>query len=204
MKKLIHAFLRFRSERKRPTQAINLRLLEERGETLEGITIRPATADDIPALAHVHVKAWNDTYWYVRKPPTYETREYQWKEQFKVDNESWFCFVVENSKGQLIGFATGKPYSSSELPDYAGELNKIYLLQEYQRLGIGRRLVGHVVREFLRRGIHSMVLFGEPSNPSIAFHTAMHGERLLAKNGDFDGGFAWDDLEKLAAICPPD
>jgi len=65
-----------------------------------------------------------------------------------VTDGSWFCFVVENRKGELVGFAKGKTYNHSDLPDFSGELNKIYLLREYQRLGLGRRLVGCVARRF--------------------------------------------------------
>ncbi len=60
---------------------------------------------------------------------------------------------------------------------------------------------GHVARRFLAQGIRSMVLFGVPQNPSCAFHEALEGERLLAKNGDFHGGYGWRDLQRLAAIC---
>jgi len=44
--------------------------------------------------------------------------------------------------------------------------------REYQRQGLGRRLVGHVARRFLGQGIGSMVLFGEARNPSCAFWDA--------------------------------
>ena len=47
-----------------------------------------------------------------------------------------------------------------------------------------------------------MVLFGVPQNPSCAFHEAREGERLLAKNGEFHGGYGWRALQRLAAICP--
>lgn len=101
---------------------------------------------DIPALAALHVKTWSETYWSVRHPPNYELREYQWREQFQKTDGKWFCFVVEDRKGALVGFAKGAAYASSDLPDYSGELNKIYLLRDYQRLGLGRQLVGHVAR----------------------------------------------------------
>jgi GNAT superfamily N-acetyltransferase/uncharacterized damage-inducible protein DinB len=169
----------------------------------ERLIIRDATHDDIPALAALHVKTWSDTYPSV-KPPTYQTRERQWREQFEITDGSWFCFVVEHRSGELIGFAKGKKYASDDLPGYGGELNKIYLLREYQRRGLGRRLVGHVARRFLSQGITKMVLFGTPQNPSCAFHEALGGERLYAANGEFHGGYSWRDLQTLASICPID
>ena len=101
-----------------------------------------------------------------------------------------------------MGFAKGKTYRDNIDSELRGELNKIYLLSEYQRLGLGSRLVGHVARRFLSMGVNDMVLFGIAQNPSCSFHEAIGGERLYAKNGEFHGGYCWRDLKKLAEICP--
>jgi len=202
VKNLVDGIARFVGGLRRPSKAENERLLSQRGESLESLVVREATSDDIPALAQLHVKTWNDTYWSVVNPPSAQLRERQWREQFAISDGSWFCFVIENSRGELVGFAKGKAYASDDLPNYSGELNKIYLLREYQRLGLGRRLVGHVARRFLDLGVTTMVLFGTPQNPSCAFHEALEGEKLFGKNGEFHGGYGWRDLQRLAAICP--
>jgi ribosomal protein S18 acetylase RimI-like enzyme len=164
--------------------------------------IREATMADIPALAELHVKTWNATYPEVQKKPTYAIRERQWREAFGITDGSVFCFVVEGQDGELVGFAKGTPYAHADLPDFAGELSKIYLLGECQRQGLGRRLVGHVARRFLGRGITSMVLFADPGNPSCGFYEALEAERLLDKAGTFHGGYGWRDLRRLASVCP--
>src|SRR2546427_780775 len=114
------------------------------------LTIREATAADIPALADLHVRTFNETH---GPGPTYETRERQWRESFNANDGTWFCYVVEGPNGELVGFAKGVPYDHSDHSDFAGELNKIYLLREYHRRGVGRRLLGHVARRFLSQGI---------------------------------------------------
>lgn len=166
------------------------------------LLIREATAADLPALVDLHVKTWNATYPEVQKKPTHEIRERQWREAFEVTDGSWFCFVVEGPDGELVGFIKGKRYRDRDLPDFAGELNKIYLLREYHRQGWGRRLVGHVVRRFLRQGIHSMLLFADAENPSCRFYEVLGAERLLDQAGKFHGGYGWRDLEALASRCP--
>lgn len=168
---------------------------------LDSLVIREATRDDIPVLAALHVKTWSETYPMARQPPTYQIRERQWREQFDKTDGTWFCFVVENPTHELVGFAKGNTYQSDDLPGYHGELNKIYVLREYQRLGVGRRLMGHVARRFSGEGISTMVLFGTAENPSRAFHEALGGEKLYAKNGEFHGGYAWNDLRTLANIA---
>src|SRR5262245_32882157 len=199
-KNLATALARFLAALTRPSKATNTRLLHARGETLQSLAIRQSTPTDRPALAALHVKTWADTYPCVRRPPSYELREHQWREQFKVTDGTWFCFVVTNHKGDLVGFAKGKLDPAA--PDSPGLLDKIYLLRDYQRLGLGRRLVGHVARAFLSRGVRSMTLFGVPQNPSCAFHEALGAQRLLAPSGQFDGGYRWPDLQTLASICP--
>ena len=164
-------------------------------------TIREASTADVPALARLHVATWNATYPHVSRPPTYELRERQWREAFAAGEANWFCLVVEGADGRLIGFAKGTP---SGHPEFGGELSKIYLLGEYQRRGLGTRLLARVARRFLERGVPSMVLFAEPTNPSCAFYEALGAERLPGEAGAFHGGYGWRDLRGLAALCPPD
>lgn len=194
------SFRRFIMDLPRPSKAANVRRLHRLGEKTESFIIREAIATDIPALATLHVKTWAQTYWLTLRPPTYRIREWQWLEQFKKADGSWFCFVIENKKRKLIGFAKGKTYSHRDLPEFSGELNKIYILREYQRLGLGQRLIGYVARKFLSMGIHNMVLFGVAENPSCKFHEAMGGEKLYSKQGEFHGGYCWHALQKLATI----
>jgi ribosomal protein S18 acetylase RimI-like enzyme len=167
------------------------------------VAIRQATSADVPALARLHVATFNETHAPVlRNGPSYEVREYQWRQAFQSANGSWFCFVIEDSSGELIGFAKGQRYAHPDQPDFAGELNKIYLLRKYHRRGVGRRLVGHVARQFLSQGISSMLLFGDARNPSNGFYEALGADKLFAANGEFHGGYGWRDLRRLVSICP--
>jgi GNAT superfamily N-acetyltransferase len=163
------------------------------------LIIREATPADAPALADLHVKTFNETH---GPGPAYEIRERQWRNLFQETDGSWFCFVIENQRGELVGFAKGVPYEHADHSDFAGLLDKIYLLRAYHRQGLGRRLVGHVARRFLSQGIPSMLLFGDAQNPSNRFYEALGAERLHAANGEFHGGYGWRDLQSLAAVCP--
>jgi len=170
----------------------------EGAEAVASLLIRDATAADIPALARLHVTTWNATYapMLMHGPPV-SIREQQWREAFSHNDGSWFCFVVENSRGDLIGFAKG---TRSDHPDYGGELSKIYLLREYQRIGLGRRLVGHVARRFLDQGITTMWLFGDARNPSCKAWLALGAIKTDDDPGN--GNYGWRDLRRLAEICP--
>jgi GNAT superfamily N-acetyltransferase len=114
--------------------------------------------------------------------------------------DQWFCFVIEDQHGELVGFAKATPHKGG-VPGFAGELNKLYLLRRVQRQGLGRLFLGAVASRFLAQGVSSMLLFGEPGLPANAFYEGLGAERLYAPNGDFHGGYGWRDLGALAARC---
>ncbi len=201
MKKVLFPLLRFYANLRRNSKAKSLLLMQRRGETPDSFIIREATIADIPQLSVVHVKAWADTYFTTKKPPTYEIRSWQWQEAFAKQDGSWFCYVAENKEGNIIGFAKGKTYSHENLPDYSGELNKIYLLFEYHRLGIGTKMLCYTARRFLSMNIRNMVLFSEAANPTGWFYEALGAKKLYSDKNEFHGGYAWDDLEGLATVC---
>ena len=197
MKNFLNSIIRFLNGLKRPSKQTNLRKLKERGENLDSFTFRDATVEDIPELGKLHAITWAQTY--NTQNPNIQLRQYQWNKAFTEENDgSWFCIVVVNKKNELVGFAKGKIYKNENSSELHGDLNKIYLLTDYQRLGLGKKLFRLVVERFLSKGINDMVLFGVPQNPSCAFHEAMGGERLYSENGNFDGGYRWNDLKKIA------
>ena len=118
--------------------------------------IREATAADVPAIAQLHVDTFIETHGGGPNSPTFELRERQWREILKAKDESEFCFVIQGADGRLVGFARGVPYDDPTPPGFDGLLNKIYILQEFHRQGLGRRLVGHVACRFLSLDVSSI------------------------------------------------
>jgi len=200
MKNFLNSIIRFLNGLKRPSKQTNLNKLKERGEALDSFTFRDATVEDIPELGKLHAITWAQTY--NAKNPNIQLRQYQWQKSFIEENDgSWFCILVVNAKNELVGFAKGKINKDEYTSQLHGDLNKIYLLSNYQRLGLGKKLFTLVVQRFLSKGINDMSLFGVPQNPSCAFHEAMGGERLYSEKRTFDGCFIWRDLKKLSEIC---
>ena len=173
----------------------------DKGTNAMAFRVRDARVDDVPALARLHVQTFNETHCGGRSTgPSYELREGQWREAFAIADGSWFAFVVEEGAGELVGYAKGTPHDGG-VPGYAGELNKIYVLRCAQRQGVGRLLLCGVARRFLERGVSSMLLFGEATNPSNGFYEAFGAERLYSDIGEFHGGYGWRDLHLLIDRC---
>ena len=198
MKNFINRIRRFVNGLKRPSKQTNMTKLRQRGESLDSFTFRDAIVNDIPKLGELHAKTWAETYTNGKSPNT-QLRQYQWQKSFTQENDgSWFCILVVSKENELVGFAKGKIYKEDDSSELHGDLNKIYLLNDYQRLGFGTKLIGHVARRFLSMGINDMVLFGMSGNPSCYFHEAMGGERIYSGKGTFDGCYRWRELKKLA------
>ena len=75
------------------------------------ITIRAATIEDAPAIAHVHIESWKTTYTGI-VPASYltnldtEARIDMWREQLAIGR--LIIFVAEAASG-IVGFVCGGP-----------------------------------------------------------------------------------------------
>jgi ribosomal protein S18 acetylase RimI-like enzyme len=98
----------------------------------------------------------------------------------------------------LVGFIWCHP--TKDNPTWAARLNKIYLLRNYQRRGLGTRMVAAAVSRLLENGLTSMALFTEVENePACRFYEQLGGERQLNERGVFEGMFGWRDLRRLSS-----
>ena len=134
----------------------------------------------------------------VMRPPTFAIRQWQWQELFSKKERNWFVYVIEKKDGSLIGFTKGRMEE-----DGSGNLNKIYLLREYQRLGLGKKMFCLVIKRFLSISINRMTVFAEASNPSCRFYEKMGGQKMRNDDGSVNhGNYEWKDLGKISIRCP--
>jgi hypothetical protein len=65
--------------------------------------LREPNENDIPALARLHVRTFNETHRGGRTGgPSFELRERQWREAFERQDGSWFCYVIEDDRSELV------------------------------------------------------------------------------------------------------
>lgn len=166
--------------------------------SIADLVLREATLADLRPLAELHVRTFNETHvGPFGSGPTFATREWQWREKLSETDATHFVLVWETATRQLVGFIYCHPLPDD--PAWASRLNKIYLLSEYQRRGLGRRLVAAAVDRLVTNGLTSMVLFTEVDNePSCNFYEQLGGERQLDERGEFGGMYGWADLRKLS------
>ena len=163
--------------------------------------IREASASDVGAIARVHVDSWNTTYAGIPSL-SYENRELLWNKVLSARERTSFAYVAEDEEGVIAGFASGGPEREGDTI-YRGELYSIYLLEQYQRRGIGRRLTLAVARRLLEQGIDSMLLWVLTDNPARKFYEGLGAKWIREKPislGSVEAievAYGWRNLKEL-------
>jgi ribosomal protein S18 acetylase RimI-like enzyme len=164
------------------------------------LVLREATIADLRPLAELHVRTYNETHiGAFGSGPTLATREGQWRDKLLETDATNFVLVLETPARQLVGFIWCHP--TKDNPAWAVRLNKIYLRREYQRRGLGKRLVAAAVDRLIEHHLTSMVLFTEVDNePACSFYDGLGGQRQLDDRGQFGGMYGWSDLRQLKSV----
>ncbi|HEV2140702.1 MAG TPA: GNAT family N-acetyltransferase [Candidatus Dormibacteraeota bacterium] len=122
--------------------------------------MRPAEIEDAAAIAAVHVATWRSTYRGLL-PADYLAAldEAGYDERWKrtLDEGVGRVYVAED-EGRVVGFASGGPERAGE-DGYAGELYAIYILEQAQGRGHGRRLVQAVVGGLREMKLPDMIVW---------------------------------------------
>jgi ribosomal protein S18 acetylase RimI-like enzyme len=155
--------------------------------------IRPATVNDAPILARVHVDSWQVAYQGIVPDEflrgfTYERREEAFRKAIEAGTEE--TYLAEEA-GQAVGILTIGPSRDDDLDAVTcGEIWGIYLSPACWRHGFGTRLFREAERMLLGRGYQKLVLWVLEGNGSArAFYEAM--------------GFRLDGASKVANLGKP-
>ncbi len=174
--------------------------------------IREANVPDAAAIAKVQVDSWRTTYTGVVPAEylaqlSYEQHEQVWRDILSTQGATEFVYVAEAEVSNIIGFASGGPERSGNIV-YKGELYAIYLLEEYQRKGIGGQLVQTIAKRLMQEGLHSMLVWVLTDNPSRDFYSAFGGQRVYEQEitiGDarlVEVAYGWRDMRDLGFLLP--
>lgn len=172
--------------------------------------IREALPGDAAGIARVQVDSWRTTYAGLVPAPfleglSYDRCEETWQRGLTRPNTQYVYVVAENSDGQVVGFANGGPERDGRA-DYQGELYTLYLLQDYQRQGLGRGLVAHAAQLLRRRGYRNLLVWVLAENPSRRFYEALGGVAAGEKPIDIGGAilvevaYGWSDIRVLGKL----
>jgi GNAT superfamily N-acetyltransferase len=176
-----------------------------------GIVIRRAAPRDAEAIARVRIDGWRTSYRGLI-PAAYldgmqvDASTALWDKILSAGPNPASVFVASHGD-EVIGFAAGSVLAEPKFGLNA-ELTAVYLRREFQRVGLGRRLIAAVVDAQRALGADGMIVWVIAANkPARAFYEALGAELLVEQAFQWDGmdlleaAYGWRDLTALAAAC---
>lgn len=166
--------------------------------------VREAKVSDAAGIAFVHVESWKTTYQNILPKEfltnlSYKSREQFWETSIPKGN----VFVAENDEGKIVGFASGGNERSGSYEGYKGELTSIYILKEYQGIGIGKQLMKSIIKGIEKLGINTMLVLVLEDNNSKLFYEALGGKKIDEIEVEIAGKllnelvYGWDNINDI-------
>jgi GNAT superfamily N-acetyltransferase len=170
--------------------------------------IRRAGPADAIDIANVHVSSWKSTY------PGVVAQSYidsldpqqfasQWTDRLSLPDT--LVLIAATAEG-VCGFVSGGPLREplpSPAPPCDGEVYALYVLQQAQRHGVGRALMGSVAQSLIDAGYAHAAVWVLEENPSRLFYSRLGGhpvaKQTIAIGGDelIEVAYVWDSLKDL-------
>lgn len=109
----------------------------------------------------------------------------------KVIGIEHYLFLATLETSEIVGYAYCGRNNYSEVASDS-ELYDLYLLKDYQGLGIGLKLFESSKNRLREQGFQTMFLWCVKENPSCGFYDAMGGKRVDERMTNLlEIGFAW-------------
>lgn len=175
------------------------------------VTIRRAGPSDANAMARVHLASWRNTYAGVL-PDAYlanlsvarEASSYEAGLAQRRGGHAGFLALADGREtpgGGVIGFVTGGMARRSGLAD--GEVETLYLLDDFHERGIGRRLMRAMASHLASLGARSAFAWVLEANNSRFFYERLQARCIAQEEIRYAGAvlnqraYAWDPIHVL-------
>ncbi|NOG71986.1 GNAT family N-acetyltransferase [Roseicella sp. DB1501] len=199
------------------------------------ICIRRARPSDAAAIGAVHVATWRTTYagvlpddYLARLSPVRHALGYEQAIADRQNGHAIFVAVASGpdapgggaqgggaqgggtqagAGGTVVGFVSGGRARRGWLAQ--GEVETLYLLEDFRERGIGRRLMRAMAAHLAAVGCRSAMLWVLSDNPTRWFYRHLGGRPAAEERFRFAGqamdqmAFLWDPIETLLAATAP-
>ena len=170
------------------------------------IKFRKATARDAKAIARVYVDTWRDAYAgmipdQILIGMSHRRHSARWSMDFGKRRNGQMVMVAEDSRAGVVGFGSCGRARYADLP-YDGEVYTLYVLTDYQGLGVGKSLLGELFSALFERGSNSALIWVLAENPARFFYQAMGGKRVAVRKDRLGRAslpttaYGWSDLKQ--------
>ncbi len=171
--------------------------------------IREATEADAAGIAHVKVNSWKTTYKglfpdEVLDNLSVEDETARWARNLDSISKTYtsLALVAENDDKEIVGIAAGRK-NDDRIYSYDCNLSIIYILKEFQRKKLGRRLTEQIVDFFIEKRFKSMIVWILKGNTNSLFYEKLGGMPEEIQQVERWGivyeeiGYTWEDITKI-------
>lgn len=184
-------------------------------ESLPG-HVRPVTTDDALALAQLKVLCWQADYAGLLPAQSLAGLDAaaeapHWRSWLQDETSGLVASLVEAPDGRLLGYGLAGPMRLGDRPgkeiNAEAELYALHIHPDWQRKGLGRALLAHLVSDLIAREYGTMGLWMIGGNHKAgAFLAALKAEegekRVEIRSGRIafrEKAWYWPDLKALQA-----
>ncbi|MRH44099.1 GNAT family N-acetyltransferase [Aquibacillus halophilus] len=171
--------------------------------------IRKAALEDAEKIAEVHVQSWKSTYSELINEQdlsniTFENRKILWETILQLPMKGQVALVLHDDDNNIVGFISGGKERTKRF-SYDGEIYAIYLLEGYQRKGLGSILLDAFAKEMKNEGYDSILIWVLTQNPSSQFYTNYGAEQVdeeettIGKGTYQETAYGWQLIDELIA-----
>lgn len=180
------------------------------------ITVRRARPSDAGAIGAVHVAAWRSAYpgilpdgYLARLSPVRQAAYYDGAVRSGVGVHvacvSGADLGTLGGAARIVGFVTGTPAREGRWsePLAEGEIETLYVLDDWRERGLGRRLMRAAAAHLASAGCRSAFVWVLRANPSRWFYERLGGRVVAEQTISVAGtpvvqtAYVWSPIEKL-------
>lgn len=169
--------------------------------------IRRARVNDAKQIASIHVRTWKTAYKSIvdRK----YLRNLSVRKSTKINKKNLreqiiVSLVAENDEQQIVGFLFGGENRYKELVEkYQGEIYGLYILEEYSRQGIGKKLISEFFSILEEKNIFSVHVMFLAGNEAELFYYNLGARYVTSTDYEIGGqvymvhSYGWDNIALL-------
>jgi ribosomal protein S18 acetylase RimI-like enzyme len=170
------------------------------------LSIRAATLQDAPAIAHIHITSWQHTYRGIAPQHVLDaldttTRTQEWVSRLEKADSYTFVAMLD---GHMCGFIDGGP-ARKQVRDFDAEFYSVNMHPAAKGRGVGRLLMRRLAETLRGNGFVKASVWVLAENPARRFYEHLGaveiGESVMTVGGvDLkEIGYGWQDLRTLEA-----
>ena len=151
--------------------------------------IRKATRNDARGIVEMITRTWITTYKGLMPDEVLERHSAATDERVKKTEkciETGECCLVAEDSGEIVGSVR---YGESRNPDFdnCGEIYSLYVIDNRQKLSLGKGLLIKALEDLSEQGFNSVIVNVLDGNKAINFYKKHGGVEVGIRHDDFYG-----------------